>query len=724
MCKIRREQSASIADQRGTEDGDHESDLSTRPKMTDICGPLSKNNSNSLTNHTLLGICACRSYFFLFLVTNNDICDQHLICEATKTGVRKSKEIATEKMAVDQKTTEKRAGSSSAWEALTPALSEWVLTAVSSMGFVKMTPVQASSIPLFMGNKDVVVEAVTGSGKTLSFLIPVIEKLLRRGDPQKKHHVGAVIISPTRELASQIHSVLVNLLGFHPPSATALQPQEMDEEGDPLPRTESDGPQIRPQLFVGGFQTPKQDLAKFLRDSPNILIGTPGRLLEILSSSRVHCTQDSFEALVLDEADRLLDLGFKEDLQKILNELPKQRRTGLFSASVSEAVDQLIRVGLRNPVRISVKVKSSNGSLDKRTPVSLQMSYVITKPSQKLLAIRQLLGNLDPLPQKSIVYVSTCAAVDYFQHILPEILANFTVVPLHGKHLPKVRDKNFNRFIDSVTPTILLTTDVAARGLDIPMVDLVVQLDPPSDPKVFLHRCGRAGRAGRRGLAVCFITPGREEEYISFLAVRKTPVTRLDEPVIDVSEKDALNVTSRIRELALQDRGLYDKAQKAFVSWVRSYSKHQASSIFRVNELDWTDLADAWGLLRMPKMPELKNWDGDRKLGLSVDFENLQYKDKAREKHRVEEQMAPREERPQKKTRPERSEAWSGKRISKEEKDVKRERRIAKKDHDRRGKMTEEEARERKELDAMIAQVRKQTMAQAENGDTFEGFAE
>jgi ATP-dependent RNA helicase DDX55/SPB4 len=615
----------------------------------------------------------------------------------------------------------KRGGSSSAWDALTPELSEWILTAISSMGFVKMTPVQASTIPLFMGNKDVVVEAVTGSGKTLSFLIPVIEKLLRQGDPQKKHHVGAIIISPTRELASQIHSVLVNLLGFHPSSAAALKPPDEDEDGEPLPRLESDVPKILPQLFVGGSQTPKQDLARFLKESPNVLIGTPGRLLEILSSSRVHCTQSSFEALVMDEADRLLDLGFKEDIQKILSQLPKQRRTGLFSASVSEAVDQLIRVGLRNPVRISVKVKSSTGALDKRTPVSLQMSYAITKPSQKLPAIRQLLGNMDPMPQKSIVYVSTCAAVDYFQHILPELIPNFTIVPLHGKHLPKVREKNFNRFLESVSPTVLLTTDVAARGLDIPMVDLVVQLDPPSDPKAFLHRCGRAGRAGRRGLAVCFITPGREEEYIPFLAVRKTPVALLDEPKISVSEEDAATTTSRIRELAMQDRGLYDKAQKAFVSWVRSYSKHQASSIFRVNELDWLDLANAWGLLRMPKMPELKNWDGDKSLGLSMDFENFQYKDKAREKHRLEEQAVPKEARPTKK-RQEQTEAWSGKRLLKEEKDGKREKRAAKKDNVRRSKMTEDEAKERSELDAMIAQVRKQTLLQAEKDDSWEGF--
>ena len=124
-----------------------------------------------------------------------------------------------------------------------------------------------------------------------------------------------------------------------------------------------------PQLLLGGNSTTAQDLSHFLKQSPNLLISTPGRLLELLSSPHVLCPQSSFEVLVLDEADRLLDLGFKEDLQKILGRLPKQRRTGLFSASVSEAVDQLIRVGLRNSKKIVVKVKGVDGGEDRSTPL-------------------------------------------------------------------------------------------------------------------------------------------------------------------------------------------------------------------------------------------------------------------------------------------------------------------------------------------------------------------
>ncbi|PBP18298.1 ATP-dependent rRNA helicase spb4 [Diplocarpon rosae] len=560
-----------------------------------------------------------------------------------------------------------------AWDALTPPLAEWVVDAIAAMGFARMTPVQASTIPLFMGNKDVVVEAVTGSGKTLAFLIPVVEKLLRLEEPIKKHHLGAIIVSPTRELATQIHSVLLTLLGFHQPSAEALQPLEEGEK-----RKLSTTLSVVPQLLLGGTTTPAQDLSRFLKNSPNLIISTPGRLLELLSSPHVHCPQSSFEVLVLDEADRLLDLGFKDDLQKILGHLPKQRRTGLFSASVSEAVGEIVRVGLRNPVKIAVKVKSASGA-DKRTPASLQMSYLLTPPTHKFPALFSLLSQLNPTPQKSIIYLSACAAVDYFQHILSALLPNhFSLIPLHGRHPPNVRQKNFSKYTNTLTPSILLTTDVAARGLDIPQVDLVVQIDPPSDPKVFLHRCGRAGRAGRKGLSVIFLQPGREEDYIPFLEVRKTPITPLKDPFIEITEDDATLVTTKMRKEVLADRALYDKGQRAFVSWVKAYSKHQASSIFRVADLEWTELGNAWGLVRLPKMPELKKWEGDRTLGVKLDLAEYEYKDKVRERARrvamedeknkapfvpSEEMMKKRKER----------EAWSHKHEQQDVKELRRE---------------------------------------------------
>jgi ATP-dependent RNA helicase DDX55/SPB4 len=562
-----------------------------------------------------------------------------------------------------------------------------------------------------------------------------VERLLRLDAPVKKHHVGAIIISPTRELATQIHTVLCSLLKFHAASAAALEPEDEDsdmEDADAPPRPTFPAGTLKvvPQLLLGGSVTPAQDLSAFLKKQTNVLIGTPGRLLELLSSRHVHCSS-SFDALVMDEADRLLDLGFKDDLQKILSRLPKQRRTGLFSASVSEAVDQLIRVGLRNPVRIAVKVKAraaENGEIvDKRTPASLQMAYLVVPPSHKLPAIKQILAEVQPQPQKTIFYLATCFAVDYFQHVLPEVLKGHTIVPLHGKHPDKVRRKNFAKFVDSVTPSILLTTDVAARGLDIPSVDLVIQLDPPSDPKAFIHRCGRAGRAGRKGLAVTFLTPGLEEDYVEFLRVRQTPVAPLTTPSISVIAEDIARVTNTIRKVAKSDRAIYDKAQRGFVSWVRAYSKHTASSIFRVEDLDWAELGTAWGLLRLPRMPETKKWEGDKSLGVTMDFDAFAYKDKVREQQRqMEMAEAAAQGNTGKKFVKENkiAKAWTNQKDQKVTKELRREKKVAKREQERKSKMTDEERQKEEELDRMISHMRKkvkQTEA-AEEEDEFKGF--
>lgn len=590
---------------------------------------------------------------------------------------------------------------------------------MNSMNFSQMTPVQASTIPLFMGHKDVVVEAVTGSGKTLAFLIPVVERLLRLEEPVKKHHVAAIVMSPTRELAAQIYKVLLSLLEFHAPSASDH------------PETESfpaSALKIVPQLLLGGSRTAAQDLSTFLQTSPNLLVSTPGRLLEILSSPYVHCPQSSFDVLVMDEADRLLDLGFKDDINKILRLLPKQRRTGLFSASVSEAVDQIIRVGLRNPVRIAVKVKGAHGVEDRRTPASLQMTYAVTHASQKLPALGVLLQKLDPAPLRTIVYLSTCAAVDYFQNLLPTILpAGTSLVPLHGKHPPHVREKNFIRFTSSASRVVLLTTDVAARGLDIPAVDLVVQIDPPSDPKVFLHRCGRAGRAGRKGLSVIFLLPGREEDYISFLKVRQTPIETLDRPDLSISPAEPALVQEEFRKVVLRDRALHDKAQKGFVSWVRSYSKHQASSIFRLADIDWNDHAAAWGLLKMPKMPELKTWDRSSFAAPEVDWDHYAYADKQREKQRKQaladaRDGIPREPQKSNEKKRSRTVAWSKNLEHKASKEVKRSKKEARRQHEKLSKMSEAEKEHEVETQRMIEQIRQQQLKPADDNDVFEGF--
>jgi ATP-dependent RNA helicase DDX55/SPB4 len=539
-------------------------------------------------------------------------------------------------------------------------------------------------------------------------------------------------------LASQIHQVLLSLLEFHPASAAAIHPPEGDA---PRPKSSSSVLKVVPQLLLGGSTSPAEDLSTFLKKSPNVLVSTPGRLLELLSSPHVHCSQSSFEMLVLDEADRLLDLGFKEDLQRILRHLPKQRRTGLFSASISEAVDQIVRVGLRNPVKVAVKVKGGAGVEDKRTPASLQMTYLTTPPAHKYSILKQILTTVHPTPQKTICFVSTCSSVDYLAIILPIILGNeFLLVPLHGKHPANARQKNFTRFTTSTTPAILLTTDVASRGLDIPSVDLVVQIDPPSDPKTFIHRCGRAGRAGRRGLSIVLLHPGREEDYVSFLEVRKTPVAPYNLPESS-SDSDAASATQLVRNAMLKDRALHDKGQKAFVSWLRSYSKHQAASIFRVADLDWEALGKAWGLLKLPKMPELRTFTGDKTLGVKIDWDNYAYKDKQREKRRKEvmEEAALGDENQNQDSRKRRAAenaSWSHNMENREKKLKRKELKKARKDQERWEQLPEEEKHKARETERMVNELRLKNEQEfllknsgnskasngAGDGDEFEGF--
>ncbi|KAF8961346.1 ATP-dependent rRNA helicase spb4 [Entomortierella lignicola] len=543
------------------------------------------------------------------------------------------------------------------WEGLEPKLSSQVLDAVSTMGFTNMTPVQSGAIPLFMKNKDVVVEAVTGSGKTLSFLIPILEKIHRRSRKLSPTEVGAIVISPTRELATQIAKVLT--------------------EFDPF------FPNIKHQLLIGGETSLEEDIATFQEVHSDILIGTPGRLEDILAQKRGGVNVKELEVLVLDEADRLLDMGFSVSLNKIMSLLPKQRRTGLFSATMTDGLTELVRAGLRNPVRVVVKVEDLVGGGGQRTPASLHIGYILCSTSQKLLLLSHLLRQ-EASNKKTIVYFATCASVDYFYKLLSRLptLSDFAIHSLHGKMETKKRTLTFKSFTDipAGSPGVLLCTDVASRGLDIPDVDFVVQVDPPQDPKAFTHRCGRAGRAGREGKAVVFLVKGKEETYVDFLRVRKVPIHRwgwkggpvITEDIEDDAEEEGdvemggteegaadngnagkIMITRQepeddaenaeflkgVQKIVMTDRDLHDKGTMAYVSFIRSYSKHEASFIFRSKDLDLGALARGYGLLRLPKMPELKNEKSGGSIQgfvpADIDMDKYKYQDKQKEAVRV-----------------------------------------------------------------------------------------
>ncbi|AJU35410.1 Spb4p [Saccharomyces cerevisiae YJM1573] len=505
------------------------------------------------------------------------------------------------------------------WDNLGFSLLPWIRTGLDVMGFETMTPVQASTIPMLAGNKDVVVDSVTGSGKTAAFVIPVLEKVVKEEantSKFKKAHFHSLIIAPTRELSRQIESVVLSFLEHYP--------------SDLFP--------IKCQLLVGTNEaTVRDDVSNFLRNRPQILIGTPGRVLDFLQMPAVKTSACSM--VVMDEADRLLDMSFIKDTEKILRLLPKQRRTGLFSATMRSAGSDIFKTGLRNPVRITVNSKN-------QAPSSLKLNYCVVNPAEKLQLLVSILNNYKF--KKCIVYFPTCVSVSYFYSFIQylgkrNILVNeVEVFSLHGKLQTSARTKTLTAFTDSLSNSVLFTTDVAARGIDIPDVDLVIQLDPPTNTDMFMHRCGRTGRANRVGKAITFLNEGREEDFIPFMQVKNVELEELDLEVKGITT----NFYEDFRNWILEDRDRFDKGVKAYVAFIKYYSNHSATSIFRLQSLDYVGIAKLYGLFRLPRMPEITKYlatekqegifPGNWLVDPPVNMDEYKYKDKKREKERQE----------------------------------------------------------------------------------------
>mmetsp|Transcript_30784 Transcript_30784/g.46930 ORF Transcript_30784/g.46930 Transcript_30784/m.46930 type:complete len:612 (+) Transcript_30784:511-2346(+) len=510
--------------------------------------------------------------------------------------------------------------------------------------FKTMTPVQAATIPLFLTNKDVAVQAVTGSGKTLAFVIPVVEMLLRRTEILQKKQVGAVVLSPTRELAQQTHQIASEVCKY---SSLRL-----------------------PLLLVGGHGPVANDLRIFAQEGNDIIIATPGRLEDVLTRYDAIDVSD-LECLVLDEADLLLDMGFDVSLNNILSKLPRMRRTGLFSATNNSAgangaasnrgLKQLLsRAGMRNPVLVNVAITApKTKQAEQATPISLKNYYLISPMQEKLSRLVAFLQSHNN--EKIIVFFLTCACVDFFGSALQQILDDsLSIELLHGKLVQKRREKTMERFRSN--GGVMFCTDVAARGLDVSGIGWVVQFDAPKDPSQYVHRVGRSARAGRAGNSLLFISP-KEESYVDLLEMRKVPLAPLPNSEFccskleiaedavetktmaveetlkgDMTIEQISNVLVQVRNLCLQDRDILEKGTKAFTSFIRAYKEHYCAFIFRFASLDLGHLATSFCLLRLPKMPELR--DQSDKLqnftpaGPEINIHSISFKDKVREKAR------------------------------------------------------------------------------------------
>ena len=496
-----------------------------------------------------------------------------------------------------------------------------------------MTPVQAAVLPLFIGNKDVAVEACTGSGKTIAYVIPILEKLQRVAPDHvwRKSHVGALVLAPTRELARQIHNVIKIFL--QPTSLTVT-------------------------LLVGGTAV-QEDIDKCVGEGCNIIVATPGRLLDIMRRGTAVSGIDFSKllVLVLDEADTLLDMGFSDAVMEIIGRLPKQRRTGLFSATQTQEVSDLARAGLRNPAVIKVQVKNNKKgaalggkSNDQMTPMSLSnFGTICINSSDKLAQLCAFLRQRAEANDKVIIFVLTCASVDFFAKVfslssvreaagLPSADL-FPIMPLHGKMDPKKRIGIYDRFLVASSGA-LLCTDVAARGIDVPDVDWIVQYDPPQDPSFYVHRVGRTARAGKRGSALILLLE-HEASYTDLLALRNVPVVsreRIEIPA-DVDGEPAPRFSAKficeaMQSEALLDRDVLEKGTRSFVSFIRGYKENDCKFIFRLEDLNIPSFALSFGLVKLPKVEELRALKVRYAGVLGVDTGSIPYKDATREAQR------------------------------------------------------------------------------------------
>uniref|UniRef100_A0A8C0X0E3 ATP-dependent RNA helicase n=1 Tax=Castor canadensis TaxID=51338 RepID=A0A8C0X0E3_CASCN len=316
-------------------------------------------------------------------------------------------------------------------------------------------------------------------------------------------------------------------------------------------------------------------------------------------------------------------------INTILEFLPKQRRTGLFSATQTQEVENLVRAGLRNPVRISVKEKGVADSSTQKTPSRLENFYMVCKADEKFNQLVHFLRNHKQ--EKHLVFFSTCACVEYYGRALEALVKNVQILCIHGKMKHK-RNKVFTAFHKLQS--------------------------------AFVHRCGRTARIGHGGSALVFLLP-MEESYINFLAInQKCPLQEMN------LQKNTVDILPKLKSMALADRAMFEKGMKAFVSHVQAYAKHECSLIFRLKDLDFASLARGFALLRMPKMPELRGKQFPEFVPVDINTDTIAFKDKIREKQRQKLLEQQRKEKTENEGRRKfvKNKAWSKQKAKKERK--------------------------------------------------------
>ncbi|MDQ0058442.1 ATP-dependent RNA helicase DeaD [Paenibacillus harenae] len=342
------------------------------------------------------------------------------------------------------------------------------MQAITELGFEESTPIQDKAIPIALAGTDLIGQAQTGTGKTAAFGIPLINKI-----PTSEERIVALIMTPTRELAIQVA-----------------------EEIGKLTRYKG----LRSLPIYGGQEIGRQIRA--LKKKPQIIIGTPGRLLDHINRKTIRL--EDVQTVILDEADEMLDMGFMEDIQSILKQVPDERHTMLFSATMPANIQKLAQQFLKNPEHVSVIPKQV-------TAPSIDQAYIEVHERQKFEALSRLLDMESP--DLAIIFGRTKRRVDELSEALQK--RGYSADGLHGDLSQNQRDNVMRKFRDG-SIDVLVATDVAARGLDVSGVTHVINFDLPQDPESYVHRIGRTGRAGKEGTAWSFVTP-REIDHLHFI---------------------------------------------------------------------------------------------------------------------------------------------------------------------------------------------------------------
>ena len=528
--------------------------------------------------------------------------------------------------------------------------------------FDTITKVQYIVINEFLKNEDVIVKSVTGSGKTLSYIIPLFQRLINysKENQEYKNQILALILLPARELSEQILKDISNFVNNIKYKFTY-------------------------QLLIGGKKV-ENDIEKYNNQIPNIIIATPGRLIDI--DEKININFHDLQIFILDEADKMLDMGFEVEISYILSKIPKQRRTGLFSATVTSNVENIIKAGMRNPIFIDIIIQNNKTNdifiteNDLKKPINKQGSFYKIIPFN--IENNKINNSIQELPQglyqyyltvknikykiphlihilnmiynagennKIMIFLSTCNSVDYFNLLLPLIfkklsMNDFSISKLHSKISQNKRNKEYKSFkIESNNRlNILLSTDLASRGIDILNIDMIIQFDPPKTDDSYIHKAGRTARVGHKGTSLLFLNEN-ELTFLNYMKQKGIIIQKWEDQnikneedvdlIIPFNEKNGISVLKCIKDINISDKWIYDKAVNTFISFLRFYQEIELKYIFYYQNFDIGNYANSLQLLKLPRLKK-KDYDSVKNF---IPDDNIQPKDLVYLNKNIEKQM-------------------------------------------------------------------------------------